>query len=190
MHRNVEQLVRLLVPPPEPKYNRGNWRQVEAEIGTRFPADFIDFTEAYGAVEICDILWFHTPFYYLGETAYIPLLGERMSYREILMARLNEMDAVVEGRKNVPWPNYPEPGGLLPIGCTEDAGLLAWITDGDPDEWGTFFWAFPGLETFSFPDQNVTGFLLDLLGLKSPLFPTVFNLEQFETESRHVTPAY
>jgi hypothetical protein len=190
MHRNVVELVRQLAPPPEPRYNRGDWGQVEAEVGTRLPADFKDFIETYGAVVICDMLWLITPFYYIGESAYVPLLGEKKTYRELLLSCLREMDAVVGGRDNVPWPDYPERGGLLPIGGTQDAGMLAWITDGEPDEWGTFFWAFAGIETFCFPDRNVTGFLLDLLSLNSPLFPSVFNLDDFSTENRRVTAVY
>jgi hypothetical protein len=186
MHPNVVLLIESLPPPQRPSYNRGDWRLVERELGTRLPSDFQDFTEVYGAVQICDMLWFHTPFFFVGQTSYTPLQGEKQGYREVLLSSLRQMDAVVGGRENVPFPDYPAPGGLLPVGATENADLIAWITKGPPDQWGTFVWKFPGLEAFTFPRLNITGLLLALLSLESPLFPTVFDPDQFSAENRRV----
>ncbi len=116
MHGNVTKLVELLPPPEKPRFNRGHWGQVEFELGTRLPSDFMDFTEVYGVVEICDNLWFHTPFFYVGEDSYSPLLRGKERCRDLILSRLRQMDAVVGGREHVPFPNYPKPGGLLPIG--------------------------------------------------------------------------
>jgi hypothetical protein len=187
MHKNVIELIRLVPPPPKPRYNRGDWNLVAAELGTDLPQDFKDFNEIYGAVGICDNLWFHAPFYFVGDEAYVPLLSEKESYRELLMSRLHEMSAVTGGRDNVPYPDFPEPGGLLPIGATDNGDLIAWITAGRPEEWGTFFWNFPGLTTWSFPGVNLTGFLISLFDGTSPLFPDAIAQEPFSAECRHVS---
>lgn len=186
MHANVAKLIQVLSPPENPKYNRGNWDEVAHEIGTGFPTDFMDFTEAYGAVEICKSLWFHSPFYFVGDGAYQPFAGEREEYRHVLLSRLEEMDAVVGGRAQVPFPDYPKSGGLLPIGANDNGDIVCWITEGEPDEWGTFYWSFPGLSTFTFRELNITGFLLDVLSLNSPLFPSVFHRRNFEPDMRSV----
>lgn len=32
-------------------------------------------------------------------------------------------------------PPFPEPGGVLPLGRTDNGDELYWVTDGDPDRW-------------------------------------------------------
>jgi hypothetical protein len=156
----------------------GDWVDVERILGTSLPCDFKDFTEVYGSVEICHWLWFHTPF------AFDP-----QELRDLLLtslARLGQFDSEVSRRADIAYPDYPSPGGLLPIGTTEDGDVIAWITEGAPEEWGTFFWFRPGIKTFPFGNLSVTGFLLDLLSLKSPLFSAGLDPGPFSAENRRV----
>lgn len=38
---------------------------------------------------------------------------------------------------SLPWPIYPEPGGLFPWAVTDNGGTLYWLTEGEPDGWPT-----------------------------------------------------
>ncbi|MCC7420475.1 MAG: hypothetical protein IT428_09350 [Planctomycetaceae bacterium] len=186
MHPNARQLIELLPPPESPRYAVGDWSEVERHLGTALPQDFKDLTEAYGAVSFCQSFWLHTPFYFIGESAYVPLLSSPTPYRSLLMSRLPEIDAVVDGRANVPYPDFPQTNGLLPIGANDNGDILAWITSGLPEHWGVFYWHFPGIKTFAFPETSLSQFLLQLLSLDSPLFPDVFSPQFFDVDHRRV----
>lgn len=186
MTSTLRALTTLLPPPQSPTHNHGDWALVEAEVGCTLPDDFKEFTEIYGCVSISGCLWLHSPFYYVGEGAFQPLLGHKQSYIELLMSALKSMDEVVDGRANVPFPDFPAPRGLLPIGATDNGDVIAWITDGEPNNWGTFFWAFPGLNTFSFPALSLTGLLLEIATQKSPLFPSALGPTFFSPENLRV----
>jgi len=181
MHPNVEQLTAFIPPPPNPACNFGNWQEVETELGTSLPDDFKSFIEVYGTVIICNSLWFHNPFHYVGRDA--PGARETPSYLALLLSRFDEMDAVVDGWEHVPFPQFPEQGGLLPIGATDNGDILCWITDGSANEWGTFFWSFPGLKTFTLWETSLTQMLLDLWNGSSPLIPNALPSSRFEKEN-------
>ncbi len=186
MHPNVARIIELLPPPEVPKFNKGDWREVEAELGTPLPHDFMDFIEVYGAVGICNVLWLHDPFYFVGKNAYIPLTSKKLSFLEVINEGLEELGSVSGGRDNVPFPDFPEPGGLLPCGATNNGDLVFWITQGTPDDWGVFFWRFGGHRTFIMKDSNITDFLLGLLTLASPVIPEGLAREWFEPENRRI----
>jgi hypothetical protein len=37
--------------------------------------------------------------------------------------------------KRLAWPPFPEPGGVLPLGRTDNGDELYWVTQGQPDQW-------------------------------------------------------
>jgi hypothetical protein len=39
----------------------------------------------------------------------------------------------------LPWPVYPEPGGLFPWAMTDSGGVLYWLTMGAPESWPTLY---------------------------------------------------
>ncbi|MCC9609496.1 SMI1/KNR4 family protein [Blastopirellula sp. JC732] len=180
MHPNVKLLTSLLPPPETPCCNWGDWDLVTSEIGSELPEDFKSLTETYGVATFCGCLWFHTPFYFAGVDA--PGVEEAPSYLAMLLSRFEEMDAVAGGRECVPFPQYPESGGLLPIGATDNGDILCWITTGEPNDWGLFFWSFPGIETYTLPQTCITQMLLDLLSGESPLLPSALPPERFQKE--------
>lgn len=174
MNSRIHEIVTLLPPPKLPKNNIGDWRAVATDIGIELPRDFKDFTELYGSVKFCDYLFVHTPF---------PWSQRARSFR-LDIGR--EYDAIPGGRTNVPYPDFPNTGGLLVAGATDNGDLFSWITEGDPDEWGIFFWVFPGLHAFTFRDLNLTGFLAEILSLRSPLFPDHLPEYFFGSDQRHL----
>lgn len=174
MQSNIQELIRLLPPPTSPRHNRGDWAQVEAALNTALPDDFKEFTEAYGSVKICNYLVIHTPFPFKEE------------YSTFLGSLSQEYDSVVGGRDKILLSEFPEPGGLLGIGGTDSADVISWITKGQPNEWGIFFWKWPGTDVFTFEQLNLTGFLVDLVSMRSPLFPLLMPEPFFSPEKRGI----
>jgi hypothetical protein len=145
---------------------------VEAALGTGLPTDFKEFTELYGTVKICNYLCVHTPF---------PVRPEYAAFLRSLSA---EYDAVAGGRDHVPYPDFPAPGGLLGITGTDSGDVLSWITAGGPDEWGVFFWHWPGLDVYPYPRTTLTGFLVRTLRQDPALFPHALPETFFSPDSR------
>jgi hypothetical protein len=174
----INELIELLPPPEGVRNTTGDWELVEKDLGIRLPDDFKAFTELYGSVKICDCLFIHTPFPW-DEGA-----------RAFQLSLCQQFDRVVAGRKNVPFSNFPALGGLLGFGGTDNGDIVSWITEGEPNDWGIFFWNFPGLETFTFRELNLSGFLVELLTLTSPLFPNTMPDNFFTPEERRIDVTY
>ncbi|HYT25883.1 MAG TPA: SMI1/KNR4 family protein [Actinomycetota bacterium] len=124
----LEQL-RLLLPPPSDPVEPGRpegWGQVEAALGTELPDDFKAFTELYGSGKVDDFLYLFNPFAG-GED------GNLLSEKDRVLAAYAETRAKFPGR--LPLPPYPEPGGVLPLGRTDNGDELFWVTRGAPRDW-------------------------------------------------------
>jgi hypothetical protein len=174
MQNKIEELKKLLPPPSIPRNNSGDWSDVERALGTKLPSDYKQFTELYGTVKICNYLVIHTAF---------PWSEESLEFRLTLN---QEYDAVVDGRENIPFADYPTQGGLLPFGGTDSGSIFSWITEGDPDDWGVFAWIFPGEPVYTLRSVNLSMFLVDLLSESSPLFPDNMPMNFFSPENRRL----
>ena len=124
----LERLRQLLPPPAEPVEpgRPDGWAAVETTLGTRLPADFKAFTELYGSGTVDDFLYLFNPFA-SGQGG--NLLDEKdwvlAAYRQT-RARFPEL---------LPLPPFPEVGGVLPLGRTDNGDELYWVTEGDADSW-------------------------------------------------------
>jgi uncharacterized protein (TIGR02996 family) len=108
--------LRVAVPPPRrPNHPRGSWAAVEEALGLRLPADYKAFLDVYG-VGTLYALDIHHPFTIRGDV------------REDWIRFAHRYDVL-------PYPIFPEPGGLLPFGTLGDRGILGWLTEGAPHEW-------------------------------------------------------
>jgi hypothetical protein len=104
-----------------------DWALVEEWLGVRLPGDYKRLADRYGPLELGDFLQIH-----------VPCAGEEFDYARWLrecrgLARM----AAQERPEEEPPVLHPEPGGLLPWGCTASDDVLFWDTSGseDPDEW-------------------------------------------------------
>jgi len=106
---------------PRPKsspYQSASWKRVEQLLNTSLPDDYKSFVELYGNGLVCGVIRIHNPFSGYGDW-FEAVLGMYRKMREIF-----------------PYPLYPEPGGLLPFGGTQNGGLhLMWQTGKDADKW-------------------------------------------------------
>ena len=124
----LERLREQLPPPAHPVEpgRPDGWAEVEGALGTGLPSDFKAFTELYGSGMVDDFLYLFNPFA-AGEDGNLLFEKDRVlaGYRQI-RAKYPERLAL---------PPFPEEGGVLPLGRTDNGDELYWVTEGDPDGW-------------------------------------------------------
>jgi SMI1 / KNR4 family (SUKH-1) len=121
--------LRLLLPPPTNPVERARpdgWAKVEAALGTRLPDDFKAFTELYGSGKVDDFLYLFNPFA-AGQD------GNLLFEKDRVLAAYTQTRAKFPQR--LPLPPFPEPGGMLPLGRTDNGDELYWVALGDPGDW-------------------------------------------------------
>jgi hypothetical protein len=122
----IEGLMQIMPPPPEPKEASGDWQAVESSLGTALPDDYRRFIDAYGTGQIDAFLGVLNPF-------------SAGPYYNLLSAGRAHLDGLRELREAsgrfLPFPLFPEPGGLLPIAITDNGDTIHWLTNGAPDAW-------------------------------------------------------
>jgi hypothetical protein len=124
----LDRLRRLLPPPDHPvePARPDGWAAVERALGTGLPGDFKAFTERYGSGTVDDFLYLFNPFA-SGQD------GNLVVEKDRVLAAYRQTRARFPDR--LPLPPFPEPGGVLPLGRTDNGDELYWVTDGDPDHW-------------------------------------------------------
>lgn len=169
MNVELDRLARLM-PPPAVEVAVPPWELSRSEIGFDFPEDYRQFADLYGAGEI-------TP---SEEGAQ---LSVRVPHREVCrpgapggfkgFLEIHDTQVrpafVFEGADEEYWggtvyPLYPDEGGLLSWGASDDGDVLFWKTgDPDPNRWPVVMWArHPGV---SYPfDGGMVAFLLAVVG--------------------------
>jgi len=113
----LEKLTTILKTPKR-TYNIGNnheWEEYQKKYNCEFPSEYKKFINAYGTGCISDFLWILTPFESNEEI--------NIFHRaEIMYASYNYMKDLFPGEYN--YSIYPEEGGLLPWGYTDNGDEL------------------------------------------------------------------
>ena len=124
----LERLRQLLPPPADPVEpgRPDGWAAAERNLGTALPGDFKAFTELYGSGTVDDFLYLFNPFA-SGQD------GNLLAEKDRVLAAYGQTRARFPDR--LPLPPFPEPGGVLPLGRTNNGDELYWVTAGDPDRW-------------------------------------------------------
>ena len=124
----LDRLQQLLPPPADPvePARPDGWAAVERSLGTGLPGDFKAFTERYGSGMVDDFLYLFNPFV-AGQD------GNLVVEKDRVLAAYRQTRARFPNRLALP--PFPEPGGVLPLGRTDNGDELYWVTDGDPDRW-------------------------------------------------------
>jgi len=148
----IENLISVVPPPsaPEEAY-LGPWEAIEADLGTKLPQDYKDFVRLYGSGRFMEFLGVHVP---VSWSPYVRLQSE---VREIC----DTIGIVGSADDNLPYPLWPEPGGLLPFGKTDFGDYLFWLPRGPPDDWGVVVWD-RGMGHYEAFDCGLTDFLAGL----------------------------
>jgi hypothetical protein len=137
----LELLLRL-VPPPEGPVFSGTlaaFREVERALGLKLPVGYKRLVRAYGQGLWQGFWCIASPF--AEDTPdrprpwHIPQYGITFGPEKCAILR----ESRVRHPDFLPWPIYPEPGGLFPWAMTDNGGVLYWLTAGDPEGWPTLY---------------------------------------------------
>ena len=128
MFNYLELLERVLLIPQK-AYNTGNeelWSKFEKEVGIVFPNDYKKLIGRYGTGGIGNFIWFLTPFSADRNVNYLERMNIMLEAYKISKSKLPEYFI-----HNV----YPDKGGLLPWGYTDNGDELYWKTNECLDNW-------------------------------------------------------
>ncbi len=150
-----------LVPPSRHFVPLEGLADAEKELGTSLPADYRAIVEIYGAGAFVDFLRVAGPQWIVGEGMKV-LDSERSSRAQF--------------PSQMPFAIWPEPGGLLAFGTTDNGNRLFFETMGKPDTWRVIVWASRDEQHDVFP--SLRGFLVGWLSWKAKLttFPDTHDI--------------
>lgn len=177
----LDELLKVLPPPKRPFQNQGDWTAVEAAIGLQLPSDYKAFIAAYGRGTINNCLEIESPF------------GMKEDVRTWWTNMAALYDDVAE-YEPLPYPIYPQSGGLLPFGTLGDVHILNWRTTGPPEQWPFVYYhrsegfiEVKGLTAVDFVLEAVTrrSPLLIRLGSESAFAP-ICDFEPYTLEPHYV----
>ncbi|HMF16102.1 MAG TPA: SMI1/KNR4 family protein [Gemmataceae bacterium] len=155
--------LQILMPPPQhPVGTAGDWDSVEQKLGTRLPHDYKEFVRVYGA----------------GRIGQMPIhISSPFSKTNNLQQHIDGTNAayrlMIELGSEVPFPVFPERGGLLAWGNTGNGDYLNWLTKEEPDNWSVVVWDSADVEFLQFR-MGMLKFLAEVISLRLDLFPADF----------------
>lgn len=151
---DLARLIQLVPPPARPAAtgSRPEWEAAGRALGSGLPDDYRALIGTYGAGRFDDFLVVFSPF-----TADGPgnLLHERQAVLDGYRRRRRAFP------HRFPLPAHPEPGGLLPLGRTDNGDELFWLTTGHPERWAVVTFEARSADPERFPG-GVVAFLVAL----------------------------
>jgi hypothetical protein len=104
-----------------------DWVEVERKLGRQLPTDYKEFATRFGPGHFEDgYLWVAVP---QGE-------GRRLNFFESLDVNIGVLRDVRSRGEAIPYPLYPENGGVIPWASTVDGDVFFWVTEyDDPNRW-------------------------------------------------------
>lgn len=144
----IETLIKAVPPPAVPfEAYSGLWESVEAELRTSLPQDYKDFARLYGSGYFLEFLGISIP---------------RSQNPNVCLVRyVREVCATFSQDEELPYALWPEPGGIIPFGGTDNGDYLFWLPRDGPAEWGVVVWD-RGMQGFEAFDCDLTDFLAGL----------------------------
>lgn len=144
----IDRLCGVVPPPQNPaEAFQGPWDPVEAQLGTRLPPDYKEFVRLYGSGYFMEFLGVGVP---SVQNVNVRLEAKVPAVSDVFRA----MDG---GLPKHPYRYWPEPGGLIPFGSTDNGDYLLWLPDGAPEQWKVVVWDRGG--DFEVFDCDLTDFL-------------------------------
>lgn len=156
----------VCAPKPE------QWKPVEKQLKTALPKDYKRFIEEYGTGQINEFFYILSPF---AKARPMNLLDGGMKLLDA------QRTVKSEAPEDVPYPLFPEKGGLLPFGLTDNGDVFYWRTSGAPEAWTIVVNESRGPEYEKFK-LSTTKFIERLAAgkLKSEVLPRLEGPPRFE----------
>jgi hypothetical protein len=145
----------VLSPPKRPFRAAGNWEEVETALGLSLPADYKAFIATYGGGTIGSLVEIPSPFSF------------GVDIRQRWESWASFFDDLAE-YEEVPYPVFPQSGGLLPFGTLGTVDILGWRTVGEPDRW-PFVYYDRDEGFFEVQGLSAVEFVLEAVTQRSPL---------------------
>jgi hypothetical protein len=121
-----------VVPPPLPQAAHADparWERVEAEMGLRFPTDYKEFIDTFGAVMLPQEMWVYSPF---AEPEHLNLFRQNETMLPVLKSLINDLGGY-------PHDFYPSSPGLLQVARSWVKDLdVFWVASRDHSNWPMF----------------------------------------------------
>jgi hypothetical protein len=135
----IDALKSVLTPPIQPTYTGTpeSWRQVERQLGYILPHDYKLYIDTFGEGSVDGYVIIFDPFSVNGVSNY-PAYPEAILevYRSEYMSTDWKIEVYGKVKNQKSMVKYwPEKGGLLPFGMTNNGDFLFWRTNGPPDQW-------------------------------------------------------
>jgi hypothetical protein len=174
---SLSKLVALVPPPTNPvdAGTYGEWSGVEEELGIVLPEDYKLLVNTYGIGWFANWIGILSPF-----SERLPLIHP---------GRLSLMAPNAEHpRYYHPFQIFPKPGGPLPWGQDDNAGLFCWLTEGAPEQWPTINLDSHYSAEYRRVDLTATGLLFGWLSgdLTGDWYPE----DVIPTQEQVFTPGY
>jgi len=160
---SLQELLQI-APPPENIIHAGTEKQftlIEEQIGTKLPSDYIKYIKYYGGC-----MWFRhviisSPFD-CGE-------GSLWEWHKTNISQLKTL--FESPLPLVKYSVYPEKNGILLCGADAFGEHIAWVTEGEPDNWPVIYFDYACFQYDRY-EMNITTFLLKLV--KNEIQPACF----------------
>ena len=124
---HLDELMRVCVPPTSPTGSNTAWPQIEAALRAPLPSDYKEYIARYGRGSIDEFLWVLSP---SDDNENLSMVVQSEVRREA------QREFRSAAGQQLPFAIYPEPGGLLPWGFTDNGDVCYWRTGNvDPDRW-------------------------------------------------------
>ena len=147
---SIDNLIKAVPPPAAPfEAFRGPWEVIEADLSTPLPQDYKDFARLYGYGRFMEFFGICIPNTVNPNTR---LEWQAQMVRDAFLTYEEEFR---------PYPMWPDPGGLLPFGGTDEGDEFFWLMCGPPDDWRVVVWD-RGMGKFEVLDCDLTDFLAGL----------------------------
>jgi hypothetical protein len=123
---SIERLEAIIPPParPEEVPDAAVWETVERNVAA-LPADYREFVSRYGTGWIDSFIWIFNP----------ASRNPNLNLERQVQKQLQVLEEVNQGGMEFVIPLFPQVGGVLPFGITDNGDLLVWKTDGDTKNW-------------------------------------------------------
>jgi hypothetical protein len=120
----LDRLAKLVVPPQLRAYTH-DWTSIERQVGTPLPDDYKRLVDRYGPGSFDRFIWIFQP---MTASSHLDLSHQIQVQLGVLRERRTSEPDVTHAI-------FPETGGLLPWGVTDNGDVGFWRTTG-----GTLLW--------------------------------------------------